>query len=172
MLQQPLFSDAAGTFARSPVARRGLISSPLARSPVKSRFAVPPLDLAAEVAPEAPRLASNLQTAFNLVNNYVGMVLLSMTFCFARCGWLALPLLALLTGFGSFTGALMIDCYVLIVAEGASVPSYAEIGSRCMGEFGKWLVIVSSVVETVFAILCAPHAPALERAHTRPARRA
>ena len=40
------------------------------------------------------------------------------------------------------------SCYRTIVAEGATVPSYVEIGQRCLGSFGKWLVLVSSVVET------------------------
>ena len=90
----------------------------------------------------------------NLINNYMGMVLLSTHFAFARCGWLALPLLAALTAFGAWTGELIIESYRRISEEGAAVPSYAQIGERCLGSFGKWLVIVSSVVETYMCILC------------------
>ena len=86
------------------------------------------------------------------VQNYVGMVLLSMSFCFASAGWLALPLLILLTAFGCYTGALIVWSYATIAREGETVPSYAKIGERAWGRFGKWLVLGSSIVETFFAI--------------------
>ena len=98
-------------------------------------------------------LSTNLQTGFNLINNYVGMVLLSMSYCFACCGWAALPLLALLTAYGAYTGSLIVMSYTTIAHEGETVPSYAKIGERAMGKFGKWLVIVSSVIETIFAVV-------------------
>ena len=101
-----------------------------------------------------PNNVTNSMTAFNIINNYVGMVLLSLHFCFARSGWLALPLLALLTAFGAWTGELIIESYRSICAEGVQVPSYAQIGERCLGTFGKWLVIISSVIETYMCILC------------------
>ena len=102
----------------------------------------------------AGRGASNLMTVFNIVNNYVGMVLLSMHFCFAKCGWLALPLLAVLTAFGAYTGELIIVSYDTVASRGVSVPSYAQIGELCLGTFGKWLVLWSSILETFVAILC------------------
>jgi len=98
-----------------------------------------------------------LATFFNLINNYVGMVLLSMHFCFARSGWLALPALALLTAFGAWTGDCLVESYKTIEGERGNpsrAPSYADIGERCLGSFGKWLVVVSSIIENFFAILC------------------
>lgn len=87
---------------------------------------------------------SDKATFFNLVNNYVGMVLLSMHYCFAQSGWLALLALAALTGFGAFTGDCLVTSYRLIEADNpARAPSYAEIGGRCLGPAGKWLVVVS-----------------------------
>ena len=91
---------------------------------------------------------------FNLLNNYVGMVLLSNHFCFALCGWLGLPLLGALSIFGAFTASLIVDSYRRIEADGAAVPSYAQIGTACMGRFGMWLVIISSTIELFFAVLC------------------
>lgn len=99
------------------------------------------------------QLSTNLQTGFNLINNYVGMVLLSMSYCFACCGWAALPLLALLTAYGGYTGSLIVMSYCTISREGETVPSYAKIGERACGSFGKWLVLVSSVIETIFAVV-------------------
>ena len=99
--------------------------------------------------------SSDKATFFNLVNNYVGMVLLSMHYCFAQSGWLALLALAALTGFGAFTGDCLVTSYRLIEADNpARAPSYAEIGGRCLGPAGKWLVVVSSLLENFFAILC------------------
>lgn len=49
---------------------------------------------------------------------------------------------------------LVVRCYVLIEAEGKIVPSYAGIGERCLGSFGKWLVLGSSIFETFVAVLC------------------
>ena len=97
--------------------------------------------------------ASNLATAFNIFSNYVGMVLLSQAYCFRLSGWLALPLLLALTAFGGYTGALIVESYKTIAARGETVPSYAQIGFHAIGPPGKWLVIVSSIVETFFAIL-------------------
>ena len=83
------------------------------------------------------------------------MVLISMHFCFAKSGWLALPELALLTAFGAFTGDCLVESYKLVERDDPSrSPSYAEIGDRCLGAFGKWLVVVSSVLESVVTILC------------------
>ena len=97
---------------------------------------------------------SNLQTGLNLINNYVGMVLLSVHYCFAEAGWLGMLVLALLTAFGAWTGELIIVSYDTLAAEGEKNPSYLQIGERCLGPFGKWLVLWSSIIETFFAILC------------------
>jgi vesicular inhibitory amino acid transporter len=94
-----------------------------------------------------------MQTIFNIVNNYVGMVLLSMSFCFASAGWFALPLLFVLTLLGGYTGALIVLSYATIANAGESVPSYAKIGEHSCGTFGKWLVVVSSVIETFFCLV-------------------
>ena len=137
-----------------------------ARSPVRSRpreVGISPavgkgLDatLLGGGSPER-QLSSNLSTFLNIINNYVGMVLLSMHFTFARAGWLALPTLAVLTAFGAFTGDIIVESYKTIEASsvhGSRAPSYAQIGERCLGTFGKWLVVISSVIETFFALLC------------------
>lgn len=141
-----------------------LFSSRLARSPLFPRLeidlgAVSPLQRersplkVARVADQ--QLTSTTQTGVNMINNYVGMVLLSQAYCYAKCGWLALPLLAVLTGFGAFTGGLIIDSYETLAARcGEAVPSYARIGQQCLGAFGKWLVLISSIFETLMAILC------------------
>jgi len=41
-----------------------------------------------------------------------------------------------------------------VASRGVSVPSYAQIGELCLGTFGKWLVLWSSILETFVAILC------------------
>ena len=137
---------------KSPL-RRAAGGSSADLTPTSSRF-----DLGASLLgePAAPSLSSNAATFVNLINNYVGMVLLSMHFCFARCGWLALPALALLTAYGAFTGDCLVEAYKLIEKDDACArpPSYAEIGERCLGAFGRWLVVVSASVENFFAILC------------------
>ena len=46
------------------------------------------------------------------------MVLLSLTYCFGCAGWAALPLLALATAFGGYTGALIVESYKTIAARG------------------------------------------------------
>eukprot|EP00967_Tisochrysis_lutea_P022465 scaffold25588_cov40-Tisochrysis_lutea.AAC.2 len=81
------------------------------------------------------------------------MVLLSMSFCFAAAGWMALPLLLVLTLLGGYTGALIVLSYATIAEAGETVPSYAKIGEHSCGTFGKWLVVVSSVIETFFCIV-------------------
>ena len=127
--------------------------APLAPQPAAERaFSADKLIPLLEGGP--PATTSNFMLAQNLLNNYVGMVLLSMHFAFARTGWMTLPLLAVLTALGAWTGELIIESYRTICAEGVSVPSYAQIGERCMGAFGKWLVVVSSVVETYTSCLC------------------
>jgi vesicular inhibitory amino acid transporter len=98
-------------------------------------------------------LTTEVQTVFNIVNNYVGMVLLSMSFCFASAGWFALPLLFVLTLLGGYTGALIVLSYATIANAGETVPSYAKIGEHSCGAFGKWLVVVSSVIETFFCLV-------------------
>ena len=94
-----------------------------------------------------------MQTGVNIINNYVGMVLLSMSYCYVSAGWLALPVLILLTGFGCYTGALIVMSYTTIARQGETVPSYAKIGECAWGGFGKWLVLIASIVETYFAIV-------------------
>jgi hypothetical protein len=89
-----------------------------------------------------------------MLNNYCGNVLLSMPFCFVKSDWMAAGLLLLLTAFGAFTGSLIILSYRVIQAEGMNVPSYAQIGERCMGRFGKYLVLTSSIIETFVGVLC------------------
>ena len=74
---------------------------------------------------ENEELASDLSTAFNIVNNFVGMILLSMAYTFALAGWTALPLLALLTAFGGYTGELIVASYATIAARGEAVPPTA-----------------------------------------------
>ena len=70
---------------------------------------VPFVALGTALLDSPPAGTTALSTFFNLINNYVGMVLLSMHFTFARSGWLALPVLFGLTAFGAFTG----DCIIL-----------------------------------------------------------
>ena len=53
------------------------------------------------------------------------VVLLSQSFCFAQSGWLAMPLLAILTAFGAYTGMLVVESY-RIIAEKESAPSFAQ----------------------------------------------
>lgn len=139
---------------------RGFAKSPIAHP----RFEPAPtttFTLGESLLPAAAAAAESkstpLATFFNLINNYVGMVLLSMHFTFARSGWLALPMLALLTAFGAFTGDCIVDSVKKIQATNPDpryFPSYAEIGDRCLGAFGKWLVVVSSLIENIFAIFC------------------
>ena len=81
------------------------------------------------------------------------MVLLSMHFTLARGGWLALVALTALTAFGAFTGDCIVESYKTVSVD-SSFPSYAEIGARCLGAFGKWLVVASSLIENFFATLC------------------
>jgi hypothetical protein len=138
-------------FARSPLARPNTNVANLTPRSDKFSLGAPLLDAPTPANP----LSSNAATFLNLINNYVGMVLLSMHYCFAESGWLALAALALLTGFGAFTGDCLVECYKLIQADNpARAPSYAEIGSRCLGPFGKWLVVASSLLENFFALLC------------------
>ena len=144
--QAALFSTA---HAHSPFSRRH--SPDVASSSLSAQKALPLLEREA-MSPMAR--SSNLMTGFNIINNYVGMVLLSMHYTFAETGWLGMLALAVLTAFGAWTGELIVLSYQTIAAEGVSVPSYAQIGERCMGNFGKWLVLWSSILETFFAILC------------------
>ena len=128
---------------------------PYMSSPLSSRL--PPIgDSYAEVMAQGQErvLSTNMQTAFNIVNNYVGIVLLSMSFCCAQAGWFSIIALFVLTLFGAYTGSLIVRSYIMIEGEGETVPSYAQIGQRCLGGFGKWLVLGSSILETYVAILC------------------
>jgi len=131
--------------------------SPLFPKPDAPYVGMSPMLLPATLGPgsDSPHeeLSSNMQTAFNIVNNYVGMVLLSMSYCFVTAGWLALPLLALLTAFGAYTGALIVASYEAVRDSGETIPSYANIGERACGAGAKWLVIISSVVENLFALV-------------------
>ena len=137
---------------------KGYVRSPVAQP----RFEPEPsttISLGESLLGDGPAMTSTKSTStaafFNLINNYVGMVLLSMHFTFARSGWLALPMLALLTGFGAFTGDCIVASYQKIQADNPRrCPSYAEIGARCLGPFGKWLVVVSSLIENLVATLC------------------
>lgn len=145
--QETLFSS--NKLVRSPLwPRPDLAASPLAKERLDRE--------ASSLCTVEAVHTSNASTAINMINNYVGMVLLSQAFCFRLCGWLALPLLAVLTSFGAFTGSLIIESYETLASRNGSdlVPSYALIGQHCLGSFGKWLVIVSSIVETWMAIMC------------------
>jgi len=98
------------------------------------------------------RKSSDLQTAFNIVNNYVGMTLLSFPFCSGQAGWAGSGMLLLLSAFCAYTGWLVVQAYAVLVAEGWPAPSYAQLGQRCLGPPGKWLVLFSSTLETFIAI--------------------
>ena len=141
-------------FSRSPLARPS--SEPSRLTPGSQRFSLGESLLGEPKAESAsPSLSSNSATFFNLINNYVGMVLLSMHFCFARSGWAALPALAALTAFGAFTGDCLVESFKRIQTDRPErPPSYAEIGEHCLGSFGRWAVIISSIIENFFAILC------------------
>ena len=98
------------------------------------------------------RKSSSKQTAFNIVNNYVGMTLLSLPFCSGQSGWLGSVVLMILSAFCAYTGWLVVQAYAIIVNEGRIAPSYAQLGHRCLGVPGKWLVLCSSTFETFVAL--------------------
>ncbi|KAL3921342.1 MAG: hypothetical protein SGPRY_004938 [Prymnesium sp.] len=139
----PVNSSRMGPYTTSPH-----FAQPEPLAPIKSHSPHPP----------ERTLSSNLQTGFNILNNYVGLVLLSISYTFKLAGWLNLSLLGLLTAFGAYTGKQAPTSTTppkgRVVAEGKIVPSYAGIGERCLGSFGKWLVLGSSIFETFVAVLC------------------
>ena len=94
-----------------------------------------------------------VQTVFNLLNNYVGMILLTQPFCFALAGWSSAGLLALLSVFGCHCGILLVECTAKVAAvQGTNIlPSYAEVGEHLMGGSGKWCILIASWCEYFFA---------------------
>ena len=94
-----------------------------------------------------------VQTVFNLLNNYVGMILLTQPFCFALAGWSSAGLLALLSVFGCHCGILLVECTAKVAAvQGTNIlPSYAEVGEHRMGGSGKWCILIASWCEYFFA---------------------
>lgn len=156
-LQKPLLEQSP---TRSPTERTlghgQFTASPLfpRPSPLKLPGAVEASTELAAAEAGVRDLSSNTQTVFNIINNYVGIVLLSQAFCCRQAGWLSLAALGFLTAFGAFTGDLIVRSYRVIAEDPGVVPSYASIGERCMGAFGKWLVLGSSILETFIACLC------------------
>jgi len=100
----------------------------------------------------AGRKSSRVQTALNIMNNYVGMTLLSFPFCAREAGWASAAILLVLSAFCAYTGWLVVQAYARIVADGHAAPSYAQLGQVCLGPAGKWLVLVSSTFETLVSI--------------------
>ena len=88
-----------------------------------------------------------------MINNYLGMVLLSFGYAFGECGWVGLLLLAVLAVLSWYTGVLIIESYRTLEASGEKVPSYARIGEATLGAVGKWFVIGSSSFEIFFALV-------------------
>ena len=134
----------ASEFSRSPLAKpRGGTQPDLTPGSVHFSLSDGLLDDGSTSSAASSGKSSNMATFLNLINNYVGMVLLSMHYCFGRSGWLALPALVALTAFGAFTGeCIILCCKTLQSRPGHDCPSYAEIGQACLGSFGKWLVFV------------------------------
>ena len=158
LVQKSKAAPPAAAPRRSPMAspQKPLHTGAYTISPLLPRPApfLPESTLEPAPAETERELSSNLQTGFNIVNNYVGIVLLSMSYCCRLAGWLNVLVLFVLTSFGAYTGALIVRSYKFIEAEGNAVPSYAGIGQRCLGTFGKWLVLGSAIGETYIAILC------------------
>ena len=124
-LKAPLVQKTSPLFPRSRPRGSSPLASPSAftTSPLFPRpapFALPEattelgVSLGTEPAPAESRreLSSNLQTGFNIVNNYVGIVLLSMSYCCSLAGWLNILMLFVLTTFGAYTGALIVRSYI------------------------------------------------------------
>jgi len=97
-------------------------------------------------------LTTEMQTIFNIVNNYVGMVLLSMSFCFAAAGWLALPLLFVLTLLGGYTGALIVLSYATIANEGETVCILKYLSRYCNGRSRGYFACSTALVRPYCSI--------------------
>ena len=81
------------------------------------------------------------------VNIYVGSGLLSMPYALAKCGWLGIPLLAVVTGCFCVSAHLIVRAFASLPQ---GVPhSYPELGEPLQASFPRLPLLVSKI---------APHA--------------
>ena len=93
--------------------------------------------------------ASSMATAFNVVNMYVGLGLLSKPYALRLGGWLSLVFLAVFTGIFNYTGKLLVRCFDVA----PHVQTFVGLGLAAGGPWGLWTVGVVSIAD-FFSAIC------------------
>ena len=98
-----------------------------------------------------PDKTSTLQTAFNVLNVYVGLGLLSNAYVLRKGGITSVALMALICLVCNYTGKIIVRCFLHAdwVANNAGDASYPNLGAAALGRAGKYIVEV--VISLEFA---------------------
>ncbi|KNC55509.1 amino acid/polyamine transporter II [Thecamonas trahens ATCC 50062] len=113
--------------------------------------------LGIDVAVDKSSKTSTLQTAFNVLNVYVGLGLLSNAYVLRRGGVVSVALMALICIVCNYTGKIIVRCFMHADWRGdaAGDASYPNLGAAVMGRFGKVLVeVIISLEFSGAACMC------------------
>lgn len=103
-----------------------------------------------ELQPQPYGTATFAQTAFNLINVYMGIGLLSMPYAMKLSGWSGLASLAMAAMLFCFSGKLIVRSFERL-SDGPK--SYARLGYAALGTPGTFLVLIFATLE-FFGALC------------------
>ena len=92
------------------------------------------------------------QTVYNIVNMYIGMVILSIHYGVALGGWLSIIELLGLVWLGVYTAKILMASFKF-VTRGNKMPTYANVGLLACGPWGARAVVVSTFLEFWIALL-------------------
>lgn len=90
------------------------------------------------------------QAVYNVVNVYVGLGLLSKPYAVAEGGWTSVVALALLCAVANVTGKLIVRGFAKLPAKDRT---YAGLGEKAFGPFGRWLVLFVVTLEFCGALM-------------------
>eukprot|EP01083_Nonionella_stella_P117329 349498_1 len=98
---------------------------------------------------KSPKLMGMWSAGFTIVNIYLGLALLSYPYAIYQGGLISFVLLAFVCVFMSWTGKLLVRCFVKMHP---SKRTYPDVGHRSYGALGVFLVCVGVMLEFFGAI--------------------
>eukprot|EP01084_Bolivina_argentea_P171624 297350_1 len=96
------------------------------------------------------QLMNMWSAGFTIVNIYVGLGLLSYPYALYQGGFISLIILAIICGFMSWTGKLLVRCFIRMRPP---KKTYIDVGYKSFGKYGSYLIAFAVIFE-YFGAVC------------------